>query len=254
MLTIYHYFVIIHSRAPWAPARPGPGGMLGILTLDTAFPRVPGDVGCARTFDFPVRYATPKGADPERVVHRRDDSILPAFVAAAHELIDAGAIAIATTCGFLVRWQRELVAALPVPVLTSALLQVPLVRSMLAPHRQVGIVTYSAADLGVDLLACAGIDRSAPVEGVDPDGVFARTIRLGAAALDEDAMAADVAGAASRLVATHPAVGAIVLECANMPPYRDAVVRATGRPVFDAAQLVAWFHAGIARSAVCFPA
>ena len=88
--------------------------MLGILTLDTAFPRVPGDVGCARTFDFPVRYATPKGADPSRVVHRRDDSLLPAFVAAAHELIDAGAIAIATTCGFLVRWQREFVAALPV--------------------------------------------------------------------------------------------------------------------------------------------
>jgi len=223
--------------------------MLGILTLDTAFPRVPGDVGCARTFDFPVRYATPKGADPSRVVHRRDDSLLPAFVAAAHELIDAGAIAIATTCGFLVRWQREFVAALPVPVLTSALLQVPLLRSTLAPSRTVGIVTYSAADLGPDLLACARIDASTPVEGVDPAGVFARTIREGAPALDERAMAADVTRAASRLVSTHPEVGAIVLECANMPPYRDAVVRATERPVFDAAQLVTWFHAGVARSA-----
>lgn len=220
--------------------------MLGILTLDTAFPRVPGDVGCARTFDFPVRYATPKGADPSRVVHRRDDSLLPAFVAAAHELIDAGAIAIATTCGFLVRWQREFVAALPVPVLTSALLQVPLLRSTLAPSRTVGIVTYSAADLGPDLLACARIDASTPVEGVDPAGVFARTIREGAPALDERAMAADVTRAASRLVSTHPEVGAIVLECANMPPYRSAVEASTGLPVYDAAQLVSWFHAGLA--------
>ena len=57
---------------------------------------------------------------------------------------------------------------------------------------------------------------------------------------------ADVAGAARRLVGAHRDVGAIVLECANMPPYRAAVETATGLPVYDAAQLVAWFHAGLA--------
>jgi Asp/Glu/hydantoin racemase len=59
-------------------------------------------------------------------------------------------------------------------------------------------------------------------------------------------MAADVAGAARRLVGAHRDVGAIVLECANMPPYRAAVETATGLPVYDAAQLVGWFHAGLA--------
>jgi hypothetical protein len=31
-----------------------------------------------------------------------------------------------------------------------------------------------------------------------------------------------------------------------MPPYRDDVTAAVGMPVFDAADLVAWFHAGLA--------
>ncbi len=55
----------------------------------------------------------------------------------------------------------------------------------------------------------------------------------------------DTVAAARRLVATHPDLGAIVLECANMPPYRAAVAEAIGLPVFDAASLVAWFHAAI---------
>jgi hypothetical protein len=220
--------------------------MLGILTLDTAFPRIRGDVGCAETFDFPVRYATPRGAVPDLVVHRRDDTMLPAFVAAAQELVDAGAIGIATTCGFLARWQEALTAALSVPVLTSALLQAGLVARTLPRGGRVGIVTYSAADLTPQLLAAAGVPAWSPVEGVDPVGTFGRTIRHGAAHLDIDEMAADVAAAARRLVGAHRDVGAIVLECANMPPYRSSVEAATGLPVYDAAQLVAWFHAGLA--------
>lgn len=222
--------------------------MLGILTLDTAFPRIRGDVGCAETFDFPVRYATPKGAVPERIVHERDDSMLPAFVAAAFELVDAGAAGIATTCGFLARWQDELTAALPVPVLTSSLLQAGLVARTLPRGRRVGIVTYSAAALTPALLASAGLPGTTPVGGVDPDGVFARTIRHGAATLDHEAMAADVAAAARRLVESHRDLGGLVLECANMPPWREAVEAATALPVYDAAQLVAWFHAGLGAS------
>ena len=60
--------------------------MIGILTLDTGFPRIRGDVGCADTFPFPVRYATPGGAAVDLVVHRRDDSMLPAFVEAGRAL------------------------------------------------------------------------------------------------------------------------------------------------------------------------
>ena len=220
--------------------------MLGILTLDTAFPRIPGDVGAPETFAFPVRVATIKGALVDDVVHRRSDVLLPQFVAAAAELVEGGCIGITTTCGFLVRWQRELAAEIEVPVLTSALLQVPLVQRCLPRHRRVGIVTYSAADLSPAALEAAGADPYTPVEGVDPRGYFYRTIRHGTQTIDRDRMAADVVAAARRLAGAHHNLGAIVLECANMPPYRKAVELAIELPVFDAAHLVAWFYAGIA--------
>jgi Asp/Glu/Hydantoin racemase len=220
--------------------------MLGILSLATAFPRIPGDVGCAATFAFPVRIATVEGASVDAIVHRPRGELLPAFVAAGRALAAEGCAGIVTTCGFLARWQRELADALPVPVMTSALLQVPVVTRTLPRRRSVGIVTYSAADLTADVLDGAGVDRSTPVAGVEQTGYFARTIRDGAATLDEARMAADTIAAARALTVAHPEVAAVVLECANMPPYAAAVRAALGMPVVDAAQAFAWFHAGLA--------
>jgi hypothetical protein len=222
--------------------------MLGILSLDTAFPRIRGDVGAPDTFAFPVRHATVIGAYVDDVVHRGDNALFPKFVRAANELVEDGCIGIATTCGFLVRWQQELAAEIEVPLLTSALMQLPLVQRCLPRHRRAGVVTYSAAALTPAILEMAGADPYTPIEGVDPQSHFGRTIRHGAARLDHDQMTGDVVAAARRLAAAHHDLGAIVLECANMPPYRDAVAAAIELPVFDAAQLVCWFYAGIAGS------
>ena len=40
------------------------GESIGILMLDTKFPRIPGDIGNALTFPFPVRYRKVSGATP----------------------------------------------------------------------------------------------------------------------------------------------------------------------------------------------
>ena len=55
----------------------------------------------------------------------------------------------------------------------------------------------------------------------------------------------DVVEAGLDLVRRHPDVGAVVLECTNMPPYAAALRRAIERPVFDIYSAVAWFHAGL---------
>jgi hypothetical protein len=87
------------------------GFTVGILMLDTRFPRIPGDMGHAATFDFPVRYHRVAGADPDRVVRRGAEGLLPAFVDGACQLEREGVGAISTNCGFLVKYQRELAAA-----------------------------------------------------------------------------------------------------------------------------------------------
>ena len=110
-----------------------------------------------------------------------------------------------------------------------------------------GVVTYSATDLTPSLLAAAGAPPGTPVAGVAPDGYFGHLLREGGATLDRARMSADVVDAALRLAAAHHDVGAIVLECTNMPPYRDAVAAATHLPVYDAVQLITWFYGGLSR-------
>src|SRR5918996_1215194 len=114
------------------------GFTVGILMLDTRFPRIPGDMGNATTFPFPVRYHRVAGADPDLVVRRGAEGLLPAFVEGARALEREGVGAVTTNCGFLVKYQRALAAAVKVPVFTSSLLLVPLVYRMLPPGRRGG--------------------------------------------------------------------------------------------------------------------
>ncbi len=51
--------------------------------------------------------------------------------------------------------------------------------------------------------------------------------------MDFDQVRAEVVAAAERLQSANPDLGAIVLECTDMPPYAYAVQRATGLPLFS---------------------
>jgi hypothetical protein len=204
---------------------------LGVLMLDTRFPRGVGDIGNPATFAFPVRYKTVQGASPQRVVRERDPALLQPFVDAGLALVAEGASAITTSCGFLVLFQRELQAALPVPVWTSSLL-------LLADLRRAGVVTVDAASLGADHLRAAGVDAEMPIEGITAGSAFQRTLLHDLPTLDTHDALLQVVGAAQRLLARHPSLTDIVLECTNMPPYADAVRRATGLRVHDITTLI----------------
>ena len=210
---------------------------LGVLMLDTRFPRVVGDIGNPATFNFSVRYKTVQGASPQRVVRERDPRLLRHFIDAGHALVAEGASAITTSCGFLVLFQHELQAALPVPVWTSSLLLLP-------GLRHAGVVTADAKALGADHLRAAGADRGVPVEGIAAGCAFQNTLLNDLPSLDTADALLQVVGAAQRLLARHPALTDIVLECTNMPPYADAVRRATGVRVHDITTLIGErFHA-----------
>src|SRR5262245_63420084 len=107
------------------------GFSVGILVLDTQFPRIPGDIGNATTFDFPVRYHRVVGATSDAVVRQGARTLLPLFVEGARFLEREGVRAISTSCGFLAKFQREMAAAVSIPVFTSSLMLVPLLHRML---------------------------------------------------------------------------------------------------------------------------
>lgn len=223
------------------------GFTVGILMLDTRFPRIVGDMGNARTFPFPVRYHRVRGADPDLVVRRGAEGLLPAFVEGARALEREGVGAITTNCGFLVTYQDALARAVRVPVFTSSLLLVPLVHRMLPPGGRVGIITVNAGTLTREHLDGAGIAPDTPIAviGMEMEKEFTRTLLDNELELDVDAARDEHVRVARRLVAEHPDVGAIVLECTNMPPYTADIQRETGRPVFDIVSLVTLVHGAL---------
>jgi hypothetical protein len=213
--------------------------------LEARFPRIPGDVGNALTWPFPVLYKVVRDASPDRVVRRRAEGLLPAFVAAAKELVATGADGIVSNCGFLALFQQDIAAAVPVPVALSSLQQAPLIQSLLPPGRRVGILTISQATLTPAHLAAAGVPADTPIEGTDGGREFTRAILGNEPRLDVEAAEADILDAGHRLLDRHPEVGALLLECTNMCPYAAPLAEATGLPVFDMASFIGWFQQGL---------
>lgn len=134
----------------------GTDARLGILMLQTRFPRILGDIGNPETWPFPVSYRVVAGATSHRVVREQAAGLLDAFCDAAAELVADGVSGITTTCGFLAPFQDELARRSGVPVAASSLMQVPFVARTLGPGKRVGILTISAETLTRDHLAAAG--------------------------------------------------------------------------------------------------
>ncbi len=222
------------------------GAPLGILMLKARFPRIPGDMGNATTWPFPVLYRIVEGATPESVVLKGAAGLLPNFLEAAAELVHHGAEAITTNCGFLSLFQRELAAHVKVPVATSALLQVPWVQATLPPGKRVGVITVSGSSLTPRHLEAAGVPLDTPFVGTEKGREFFRVLILGEKDDMDVAIAEqDIIDAGRALVSSNPDIGAIVLECTNMPPYAATLREALGLPVYDIYSMITWFHTGL---------
>ncbi|MBO0826540.1 MAG: hypothetical protein J2P24_02045 [Streptosporangiales bacterium] len=222
---------------------------VGVLLLDNRLPRPRGDVGNARTFDFPVAYAVIPGADTARVVERRAAGLADNARDTARALVRLGARAISTCCGFLAIVQRELADIVDVPVATSSLVQIPLVLQTLRSDQRVAVLTVNASTLTGDHFAGVGVTDAhlarVTVVGLEDTEHFNPVIMGEVHHLDRDRAQREVVAAATAAVQQDDRIGAFVFECTNLPPYADAVRASTGRPVWDATSLIRWLQSGV---------
>lgn len=229
---------------PASPEFP-PGRRLGLLLLDTRFPRPVGDAGNPASWPMPVLTRVVPDLLPRVAVQSaeglRASGMLPAMVQAAQDLEQAGCAAITTSCGFLVLLQAELQAAVRVPLVSSSLLQLP---GLLREEQRVGVLTISAERLGREHLLAAGVPPEriddVVVQGMDAGGEFVRGILGNQPEMDLERAGEEVVQAAQALATRVPALRTLVLECTNMPPYAQRIRAATGLRVlslFDAEEL-----------------
>lgn len=220
------------------------GVPLGIIMLDSQLPRLPGDVGNATTWPFPVHFRVVKGARAREVIrelHTR--ALLDRFIEAAQDLDNMGVRVITTSGGYLALFQRELQASVRATVLSSSLLQVPWVWSLLPAGSRIGILTMEGRSLTRQHLSAVGVgpDISVGIVGMEEVGGYMHDAYLnGAMEFDPIRIGEELRDATLLLKERHPDVGAIVLECTNFPPFAHVIATTSGLPIYDLVTLVTW--------------
>jgi len=225
------------------------GAPIGIIVMDCLIPYPPGTPGNAQTFDHPVIYEVVRGADMQNLIYDPKPDLVERFIEAGRRLVAQGARTVIGNCGFMVLFQREIAAALPVPVFMSSLLQLPLIRQGLRSEQSVGIISASGASLTPHHMevACWGLQVPANIHGLEDKPAFKAAIHDQVGTLDFPAVEAEVVETALAIQNAHPETGAILLECTDLPPYAEAVQRATGLPVYDITSMIGWAFAGAER-------
>nr|WP_271672927.1 hypothetical protein [Bradyrhizobium sp. CCBAU 51627] len=218
---------------------------LGILLLERgltpgAIPPAPasGSMLNPTTFDFQTISETVPGAWVENVV-RGDAALEPAFIAAAQRLVERGAVAISSTCGFSVRHQAAVAASVNVPVVMSSLLLLPTLLRQLPERAKIAVLTYDSTCCSEDLL---GIDDRAErarvvIGGIEGGKFWHDELKRPAPPLDVPAIEADVAACIARLRSAHPEIAIILFECAAFPIVAPAIRRITKLPVYSITDL-----------------
>ena len=216
------------------------GASLGILTLDTKFPRIHGDIGNAETWPFPVIYKVVEGATSDKVVRKGALGLKEDFKKAAQEVVSMGADGIGTTCGFLSLFQDDISEAAGVPVASSSLMQIPWVQSTLPPGGKVGVITISKESVTPMHLEAVGVPLDTPIVGTEGGKAFTTSVLDDGEYMNFELAQEDLLDAAK-----DPDVKAIVLECTNMGPFSKDINLKFGLPVFDVVSYLTWFHAGL---------
>jgi len=223
---------------------------IGVLCLESYFPKGPGHIKYATTFRFPVCYKVVNGATPKKVVDQADPTLLKPFIEAARELEKEGVRAITGSCGFLVIFQRELADSVNVPVYISSLIQVPMVHCMLRRYQKVGILAAKKNKLTQEHLRAVGAD-SVPVciAGMDEQEEFCEVIIDGKRKeLDMDRLEKEVLSVVDVLVKENPEMGALVIECTDLPPFAHLIQQKANVPIFDIITLTNMVYEAVVRT------
>jgi hypothetical protein len=220
------------------------GYSVGIIYIeDVWYPMVPGNVVNAHTYDFPVRMKAIPNLGIDRLL-RGDPTIAQDIIAVGRHMIEKEGIrALCSACGFFGNFHRQVAEELDIPVALSSLVQIPWVRTIIKPRQKIGVLTADASSLTDRLLeSCFVPDRGMlVVKDLRHAPQFSAVLEY-RGEFDNGKVRQEVVAAALGLLGQDCDIGAILLECSDMPPYAAAVQAATQLPVFDFITLIKWLH------------
>lgn len=199
------------------------------------------------SYDYPVQIRRVEGASTESIVINPDETVLQRMVSVMEEMIEDGIKAITTSCGFNAIHQKRLADSVDVPVFTSSLMQIPFVLRMLKMGRSVAVLTARKASLTPLHFRNCGIYDSAPIHimGMEEWEEWEKVLDSEVPEVDMNKIEKEIIDASLLAKKQYSDVGAFVLECTDMPPFSNAIRKATGLPVFDFITLVNYVNQAI---------
>lgn len=225
------------------------GYTVGIMLLDVHYPLVPGNVVNAYTYDYPVRHMWVNGANQDRM-HSGDDTLLPDLIETAKQLELEGCRAICGACGYFGHFQTRVAEAMDIPVYLSSLVQVPWIRAGLKKNQKIGILCADEHNMNIKLFEGVGLNEDdfskcvSKAAGKLPE-FSALMERRGH--FDNEILQKELVGLAKELVEENDDIGAILLECSDMPPYAAAIQAEVNLPVFDFITLINYVHNSVSQ-------
>lgn len=225
------------------------GHTIGILVQDVHYPLLPGNVVNGYTYNFPVRFQVVPGANQARM-HVGDPTLVDALVDTAKLLEQEGCRAVCAACGYFGHFQRRVADRVDIPVYLSSIVQVPWIRVALKSDQTIGVLCADRKNLTPQLFeAC----------GVSPED-YARCHIAGAGHLpefsalmerrghfDNGILRQEMVNLAKELVQENPDIGAILLECSDMPPYAADIQRELALPVYDFISMIKYAQSVVAQ-------
>ena len=157
------------------------GQDIGILMLDTIFPRIPGDIGNALSYPFPVRYKVVKDAFCERIMGDQvDEELLAPFIKAAQELEAEGCKTVmlpgvTSFCAAAARLGQSLTGGMEQPLTiapgrcAAEVLAAPGAKVLMKSGRQLPETLAALADAGLLSRSAMVCNCGLPNEEVWPD-------------------------------------------------------------------------------------
>lgn len=227
------------------------GFPIGIIYIeDVYYPMVPGNIVNGYTFDFPVRLKAVEGLDIPNLF-QTTDQVGTQILKACEELKKEGVRAISAACGFFGNYQSIVAEQLDIPIAISSLVQIPWIAPLLKSNQKIGVLTADQSSWSVRLLESCGIHEELAERLIIKDLAHEQEfscILEGRGTFDNGIVEQEVVKKAMEIVEENPDVGAILLECSDMPPYAHAIQAATQLPVFDFTTLINWLHMGVCQT------
>ncbi|MGL4606598.1 MAG: aspartate/glutamate racemase family protein [Eubacteriaceae bacterium] len=225
------------------------GYTVGIMLLDVHYPLLPGNVVNAETYNYPVRHAWVPGANQDRM-HSGDDTLLPELIKTAKQLEKEGCRAIAGACGYFGHFQKRVADAVDIPIYLSSIVQASWIAAGLKSNEKIGILCADGHNLTKELFAACSVSEE----------IFNRCVIKSAGHLpefsafmerrghfDNGIVREELKGLVREILEENENVGAILLECSDMPPYAADIQKAFNLPVFDFITMINFVHNAVAQ-------